>query len=157
LLRKQHRLDRPAARPSEAQARPLVSASVLAVTVVYLDNYRWTEETAECVVLWRAVLYQAFTEACYQVFEPTMVAKHSLINSGPQRVSAETWRHAADARNSLLFSSPGLASICIMADIEPGYILQRAKAVIEECDRNVKAMPPAVTKKKIPQKVLAGR
>jgi hypothetical protein len=116
--------------------------------IAYLADYHPLADSTGCVALWRAVIYRALCDACFQYFDQYMMQKHAFVNAGPRQISHANWRFAYDARRFLLADDSGFINICLFADIDPAYLRRRAHKVIGEVDLIVQVVPPpkALTK-----------
>jgi hypothetical protein len=88
------------------------------MSIAYLADYHPLADSTGCVALWRAVIYRALCDACFQYFDQYMMQKHAFVNAGPQQISHANWRFAYDARRFLLADNSGFINICLFADID---------------------------------------
>jgi hypothetical protein len=67
---------------------------------IQIENQETRVDQSGCLALWRAVIYRAFCDACYQYFEQHQLSKHSSLGAG--NISRENALLGHQAREFLL-------------------------------------------------------
>jgi hypothetical protein len=92
---------------------------------IQLEQYEEKADSSGCVALWRAVIYRALCDACYQYFDQFQLEKHA--RNPNTYITRENRALAERARQFLLEDQTRFTAVCNLALLDPAWVRKRAR------------------------------